>query len=664
MRKLITLLTLCLLVILSTCITYADEVALTKPVSLAVKGKSVSDVLKTIQKQTDVKILASKDTADQKVTIFVDNKPLNDVMQAISTLFGYEWVKTGSADDITYVLNDSKHLQAERERRYLEARTKAWNDLFEIINYKADFASTNTTELSMLQKQLESIPEKDKDEKTRLQLIALTEYNADKNPIQKTLYKVFCQIPLVSRQMMASGADIRLDTMTTEPSWKISADTANLISNSWGGGLTSDENGFSSRGSSAATQTIFVHFTSKTDGDTILIQATLTRCSEEPVKISNLPGCFIPDPIQPSQTYTIGKMSIDNSVDFSESLPNESLADKLQTKLTLQTSDLPKGSISKGKTPPTVNRSDVLALLHDKLGFQIVADHCSEWYKKISINGGSLGDVIDQTLKTKMQSNIGWDGKILYSRAKNTYLAFAAEVPNRVLAKWQTTYKKNGMFSLDDYADMVVKSTPAQQDRLFRNWNYLGLGPSNVFPGNWFRSPVIQLYGILSDKQRNETFASGTFVADLNKNQFVSLAGMLNSDLQLMSGDDPVTKLMGESVMFAGVGVYKNGVRLDKNQPIASDNPPVTIILRGGPVDSIALENPALTEYDVTTEDSATVTNTEATETTSNDSKQVSPQVYMMSIVFKNGEVAEFRVGDDFGLDFNRIMQLNKTQAN
>jgi len=53
----------------------ADDPVLKKPVTLAVKGEALADIMPMLQDQTGVLLRVSADTADRKSTIFVDNKP-------------------------------------------------------------------------------------------------------------------------------------------------------------------------------------------------------------------------------------------------------------------------------------------------------------------------------------------------------------------------------------------------------------------------------------------------------------------------------------------------------------------------------------------------------------------------------------------------------------
>jgi hypothetical protein len=68
----------------------ADNQPMSKPVTLAVKGESLLDIAAMLSKQTGVKLRVTKDIAEQKVTIFVDSRPLKDVMDGLSTI-GYRW---------------------------------------------------------------------------------------------------------------------------------------------------------------------------------------------------------------------------------------------------------------------------------------------------------------------------------------------------------------------------------------------------------------------------------------------------------------------------------------------------------------------------------------------------------------------------------------------
>jgi hypothetical protein len=282
----------------------------------------------------------------------------------------------------------------------------------------------------------------------------------------------------------------------------------------------------------------------------------------------------------------------------------------------------------------------------------------------VNIDGAILGDIIKQCIE-QMDAKCGWDGKILYSRSEDVYSAYLAEVPNRILGKWQKAYKKNGALYIDDYADIVSKINHMQADRMYRNWDYIDLGPAEILPGYWFDSSLLRFYGSLSSKQRDEAFAQGTPVAGFNKNQRIALMAMLNSEWQLLDGEEslfahrgPMGKTGGISVKFAGVGVYKDGVRSDKGEQITNrtNMPVASVIIRGGLVNEVDIENPALVKEDAASnEDNTSPTaSIEKSVSIKNAPGKISPQVYMMTVVFQDGTVAEFRIGDVNGLDMRR----------
>lgn len=66
-----------------------NEPALDKSVTLVVKGEDLSEIMLMIEKQTGARVRVAKEIAYQKATIFIDDKPLREVMEGLSSLLGY-----------------------------------------------------------------------------------------------------------------------------------------------------------------------------------------------------------------------------------------------------------------------------------------------------------------------------------------------------------------------------------------------------------------------------------------------------------------------------------------------------------------------------------------------------------------------------------------------
>src|SRR5690606_22131693 len=111
------------------------------------------------------------------------------------------------------------------------------------------------------------------------------------------------------------------------------------------------------------------------------------------------------------------------------------------------------------------NRSDILALLHRKLGLQIIADHYSEWGSWDAATARPLKEILsrfetmrDCSTAEPCQAYSGFDGEFLYMRAKDVRLCNAREIPNRLLRPWQAAYARHGCLGLNELGEIALLS--------------------------------------------------------------------------------------------------------------------------------------------------------------------------------------------------------------
>jgi hypothetical protein len=231
---------------------------------------------------------------------------------------------------------------------------------------------------------------------------------------------------------------------------------------------------------------------------------------------------------------------------------------------------------------PRVNRSDLLALLHRKLGLQIIADHYSQWYPWEAAQRRSVREILqrferypgitseelevlrkwpDNEYRLKdfaeryPEADWGWDGELLYMRARDVVRMDAREIPNRFLRRWQAASAEPGYLGLDELAEVQLL-TDEQLDALRKTYPYLGLATEEDALN---RDLLLRFYGLLSLGQRKELFDQGLSARGLTPPQKAAL-------------EDVVVKLWDSAHEIrrgCRVGVYDNaGRRVDK--PVAA----------------------------------------------------------------------------------------------
>jgi hypothetical protein len=94
------------------------DARLFKKVTLQLKATSLEDLCAELEKQLDVRLRAAWGVRDEKITVFVKDRPAREVMRAVARLFGYFWTRAGEAGAYRYELvQDLRSQLAEQEMR-------------------------------------------------------------------------------------------------------------------------------------------------------------------------------------------------------------------------------------------------------------------------------------------------------------------------------------------------------------------------------------------------------------------------------------------------------------------------------------------------------------------------------------------------------------------
>jgi hypothetical protein len=91
---------------------------LTRKVTLAAKATALADLCAQLQADTGVHLAANPSVADEKVTLFGQKLPLREVMRQLSRPFGYTWLRSGKVGEYRYELvQDLRSQLLEEELR-------------------------------------------------------------------------------------------------------------------------------------------------------------------------------------------------------------------------------------------------------------------------------------------------------------------------------------------------------------------------------------------------------------------------------------------------------------------------------------------------------------------------------------------------------------------
>lgn len=506
---------------------FAADARLDKPVTLAVKGEALSDIMPIIEQQTGVRLRVAHDIADQKATIFVDDKPLKEIMAGLQTVFGYTWSYTDFEGKRSYTLSMPGRLRREREDWRRKATDKAWPDFEAEIKRLADIPVKSTEELDKMLKEADPAHASWVDGLAGM-------YDEERR--KRTIARLYRTLSPDQRNALRDGMTICYDLNSPEAAWRIPTEIEREFRD---------------------TLTVFYglaprpfggEFVKRKEFDALSVEISL---SQSPDKLSveayeSVGPCTSPmsgltvevyekrlERLAPTKKDAFPRKDdpvLDGKVFYSAKELEEEAA-------------LPK-PLDTWRQDTYINRSDLLALLHKKVGLQIISDHYSHWYswspadqvpirtileglerypgasrEDLNIAKSNQAEIVDYLTETYPSADWGWDGRLLYMRAANPDRMDSREIPNRLLRPWQEA-SKAGSFGLDGIAE-VNTLTKNQLAMLRDNVGRLGIElGQHVYR---LLDPTLRLYGLLSPSQRQLVLKGGLSTSGLNAEQRAAL---------------------------------------------------------------------------------------------------------------------------------------------
>lgn len=525
------------------------------PVTLAVKGASLGEIADKLSADTKVKLRVSRDVADLKATVFLDKTPLREVMDDLATLFDLRWDARDSEHGRSYELYESLKSRQEREARLSREADRAWRQMDARLSaYVSDFPKSMDEFLASRQSAFDSVGTGGGE--------ALGRLERQKSAAGAVLLR---SLPKQARDALLAGMTVRCDSLSREPEWLIPADVAQVLSGASGRTGLDDQ--------SSAARILHVNVTIQPSvsrgAEVLMIGARGLITVEEFRQSGAVQGVPVNsrDAIAGSFSILPQPLGVSASLTPPNHLPMEGGREPLSRKVSIAPTDLADEAAISGQTadisPFYVTRSDILAALHRKLGIQVVADHYSEWFRWSSQKEVTVESLVSKVLRAP-QSYWGWDGRALYMRTVDSPLWDDCETPNRVLKQLREDSAGQGELALDDLARMAVLGD-RRFDRILRDSRLLEIKTSldESYLGYTRSILALRLYGTLTSFQHKTASNSGVRVADLTPEQRAILATCLAGPMSSTNPDD----------LRIRVGIYKNGIRIDKPEPPQSGDP-------------------------------------------------------------------------------------------
>lgn len=561
-----------------------DAQALSKPVTLAVKGEALSDIADMLSKQVGTAVRVARDIADRKVTVLVDKRLFKDVLNELEAIFGCRWSIVKSSSGVTiYEIAEPQKARLAREAAMKSAEDAVWEEWEARIRQAIQMSVTgDRKKMSDIYKQMAMKREMTDEDRLQYGLYAAA------SDIGSCIGRLYLSLPPESREMLRSGCEIYFDTETSEPQYRIPKAIADDITTK----LADWPHTPKPTGSYN-----FEIDASVSDGQLLsqpcCSQYTLDKDGKW--KPGGAMGGALCSPVvvpkaRPTYPQTkLPRQGDDSILDKQTSFTARELADEAD--LFGQTESSPH--IYAG-------RSDILSLLHRKLGLQVISDHYMGWaeYKPgepVTARQMLTGEWDTRsaeakafpwhgyfdTYKPRPAPDWGWDGSCLYIREQYPYELTAGEVPNRLLKLWRAHYAQRQYFDLDDTAG-IDSLTDERSASWQRNWGRLikvrGTDYSHAEYPTIGCTSEFKFYGGLSDSQKRRVLSDGLRVQDLSLAQVDLLVQCIPEAEESQKASDS---------QLRRVGIYKGRFRVDR--PGADSVMPASVRIDRRPSQNYAL---------------------------------------------------------------------------
>lgn len=519
--------------------TDAPDPGLTKAVTLAVKGEALSGVMAMLQAQTGVQLRVPSSIADQKVTIFVDDKPLIDVIHGLKTLFGYRFSYKAVRDHRIYELWEPESVRRIRSGPTASDYAKSWEETSSKLQSEAQTPLTYSGKALDLERKLyrdcmaEGVP-----------------CDSYGDPMSERLTRPalrFCaSLPDEAMRAIRSGFSLYFDTESPEEEWTLPRAVAGSIDR-----LSDYANG--EKDEDLSFRGMNVCCTGGEDGDGVHVRVDITL------------RVFSADEggVQTYQASTgVGSDARRFRVTHSNPLPQSS-AVALSSMVVVTPAELARETGVPVWTGDAhvfeANRSDWLAIIHRKLGTQVISDHYSGCMTVCAITSDErpwwenpMGHTVKETLARHFSdAYLGADSDFIYMRTVDPFAQDPSETPNRLLRPWQARFARDGWLGLQELAQIASMDV--------RRSGAVASGSLNLhlaYPDSRLPHPTreLRLYAALSPRQREEAFAGGTDVAGFTADQLRTLRDVVGDSEE--EQDDIRSQMR--------IGMYKDGRRVDR----------------------------------------------------------------------------------------------------
>ncbi|MEI6916520.1 MAG: hypothetical protein WCL39_15395, partial [Armatimonadota bacterium] len=457
-----------------------------------------------------------------KLTVFVDNQPAYKVMGGISRLYGLVWRIRGEGFEIRLPENPA--------RAQARARKATLAKMQVVVDETVAIASQSDEEVArqkvILEKQiadlLRSGPHKD------LSLLNFQIFSLE--PDVLPYVRFYGSMPKAAQNAVWTGNDVWFSTASPEPKWAIRRPFKPIDNARTNDPSASFDVGFALAGARMRP---------------MMRGILATNGNRNGSYILSLAHWIKPDDDLPLLPQQLDMPELQKKIKL---LPEELLVE----------ANLP--DINKPNQPATINRSDLLSLVHEKSGLQIISDHVTYFFKGGFLSEGTPLDMVKASENFPWDYRLEWggDGTFAYIRSKRPLQTQSGETPSRTIAFLKQSADSNAVLS-EPVQQTILHLSQDQRVRLSQQASSLGLQLYGAALTGFYIAPKSITDFVLSLSPAHFTTA---------KQGWLPISRLTDAEIEKM----PDEHLRGskEVPQPYKIGLWKDGIRVDGpmvNQP-------------------------------------------------------------------------------------------------
>jgi len=486
------------------------DARLVRTIGLRIKGRSFADLCDHLSDTTGIRFAANRRVADDKVTLFCRPRPLREIMRLIAQHFGFAWIRKGEEGSYEYELTQTLRSQlleeGLKEKDQEEMLLTIDRDMERFRKYRGmSFEQINA--IKMTRDNFREL--------SQLRMGGIVAINLFFGLSQSEMATLRTGQPLKLNLM---GRDASILPPTVLKGVEHTFDETYDRERKWAA-----EHGQAHTPESPHRYGASLQFDRSVPGE-ITLKGELT---------DGLTGLVPSLAVAKSPAFKIQNAQTNSKLAKDPDLQRP-ISLKLEPTCTLDKSSYPDTDGVYIGAGPKVTTADVMERLFTETGVDIISDCFSHLQSPASLNGqdqtlfaglNRLGDEMRMRWTKTGSGAEAW----LQFRTGTFYYDRPQEIPARLLERWKSLRKRQGVLSLDDLTE-IGQLPDAQLDSVWM----ADAAIAQYGLDEWQMGRIAQLrphwrfLGKLNDAQRKAVWsdkglAYGELSADL-QNQFLSLA--------------------------------------------------------------------------------------------------------------------------------------------